>query len=125
MITEKDTVKVSARKYVLESAEVLTNRQETKQPEPFVYASLIFEAYSIESNQQAKTTIQISYIVVDGTRLRGELASGARFSRGRRSSIGNENEDICGSYERSHAQNADQLDLKQARHDEGGYVGRR
>ena len=102
---------------------MLTDGQETKQPEPFVYASLIFEAYGIESNEQAKTTIQISYVLVDGTRLRGQLASGARFLRGRRFSVGNENEGICGSYKGSHAQNADYLGLKQARHDEGGNVG--
>ena len=56
---------------------MLTDGQEAKQPEPFVYASLIFEAYSIESTQQAKTSIQISYILVDWTRLRSELASGS------------------------------------------------
>ena len=102
---------------------MLTDGQQTKQPEPFVYASLIFEAYDIECDQQAKTTIQISYILVDRTRLRGELAPGARFPRGRRSNVGNENEGICGSYEGSHAQNAYYLGLKEARHDEGGNVG--
>lgn len=107
MITEKDTVKGISRKYVFESAEVLTDGQKTKQPEPFVYASLISEAYGIDSNQQAKATIQIPYILVDGTQLRGEVASGACFLRGRRPSIGNKNEDICRSDQGSHAQNAD------------------
>ena len=102
---------------------MLTDGQEAQQPEPLVYASLIFEAYGIESNQQAKTTIQISYVLVDGTRRRGQLASGARFLRGRRSIVGNENEDIGGSYKGSHAQNTDYLGLEQARHDEGGNVG--
>ena len=43
--------------YALESTEVLTDGQEAKQPEPFVYASLISEAYGVEPNQQAKATI--------------------------------------------------------------------
>ena len=102
---------------------MLTEGQETKQPEPFVYASLILEAYGIEYNQQAKSPIHISYILVDGTWLRGQLASGARFLRGRRSSVGNENEGISGSYKGSHAQKADYPGLKQARHDEGGNIG--
>ena len=79
-----------------------------------MHAPLILEAHRVKTYQYTETPIEVADILVDWPWL---WCSGRpRFRTLRRlgSSIGNEHKDVSGRYEGGHAQEADELDLKQA-----------